>query len=270
MGERNTAKTGTKRKKRPGKSAKGAAKRAASKGNKARKPAAATSSSSAPPPVAAPARAPIADAEQFRLLLDSAPDAIITLDNGGKISVVNHQAEVTFGYSRDELIGQPIELLIPERFRRGHDQHRKGYTDRPKRRPMGTSLELYARRKDGSEFPVDISLSPFEINGETQVVSIIRNTTDIVKALHSLKERTTYLNSLIENNPLGTVVLDEGFRVQMCNRQFEQIFGYAQDEILGQNLDELIASDLCLEEAEQFSERVRSGEAVHFISIRRR
>jgi PAS domain S-box-containing protein len=112
---------------------------------------------------------------RFRGLLEVAPDPILIVDERGSIAIVNRQTELAFGYARDELIGQPVETLVPERFRAMHTGDRAGYQANPRTRPMGIGLELFGRRKDGSEFPVEISLSPLRSEGETLVISIIRD-----------------------------------------------------------------------------------------------
>src|SRR5450755_1000969 len=106
-------------------------------------------------------RKPISDAER-RLgeLLESAPDAILELDDDGRIVLLNRMAEQLFGYTREELLGQTVETLVPEARRKAHKQHRLQYVSQPVTRPMGSGLKLEARRKDGSHFPVEISLSP--------------------------------------------------------------------------------------------------------------
>jgi PAS domain S-box-containing protein len=114
---------------------------------------------------------------RFRGLVESAPAAIVMVKGDGRIALVNRQTEAMFGYARDELLGQPVEILIPERFRAAHLGHRADYVAVPRTRPMDTGLELYGRRKDGSEFPVQISLSPMESDGEALVTSVIRDIT---------------------------------------------------------------------------------------------
>lgn len=114
----------------------------------------------------------------FRNLLETAPDAMIIIDHSGRISVVNEQTEIMFGYSRDQLLGYKIEMLLPARLHEMHVSHREGYTASPAVRPMGAGAELLGRRKDGSEFPVEISLSPVEAGSDTFVSSVIRDVTE--------------------------------------------------------------------------------------------
>jgi PAS domain S-box-containing protein len=135
--------------------------------------------------------------KDYRNLLESAPDAIVMTDGQGRILRLNSQAEALYGYDRSELVGQHVEILIPERFRQRHVGQRTGYISQPRRRPMGAGLELYGQRKDGREFPVDIALSPMEVGGETVVISIIRDMTERAREeqeLHRAKETAEAAN----------------------------------------------------------------------------
>src|SRR5258706_5760857 len=108
-----------------------------------------------------PAPGPLGAAETlFQSLLESAPDAIVIVDRAGQIVIANSQAAQLFGYQQRDLVGQPVEILLPERLRTTHTGHRAGYVAAPHTRPMGVGLDLVAERKDGSHFPVEISLSP--------------------------------------------------------------------------------------------------------------
>ena len=101
-------------------------------------------------------------ARQLRQLIESAPNGIVMVDQSGKIVLVNAQIEKSFGYSREELLGQPIEILVPERYHQHHSSYRAGFSANPTTRPMGVGRDLFGRRKDGNEFPVEIGLSPLE------------------------------------------------------------------------------------------------------------
>jgi PAS domain S-box-containing protein len=115
---------------------------------------------------------------RFKTLIEFAPDAIITVDSMGRINLVNVQAERLFGYKRDELFGEKIEILIPERFHNKHLQHRASYSASPRLRPMGANTELFALHKNGSEFPVEISLSPISTEEGNFIITTIRDITE--------------------------------------------------------------------------------------------
>jgi protein-histidine pros-kinase len=137
----------------------------------------------------------------FRTILESAPDAMIIIDDRGKMAIVNGQAERMFGYTRDEMLGQAIEMLLPERLRERHVGNRARFAEDPRLRPMGAGLELVAKRKDNSEFPVEISLSPVQSAGRKFVSSVIRDVTerkrmeDEINAARQEAERANKANS---------------------------------------------------------------------------
>ena len=114
----------------------------------------------------------------FHHICEAAPDGIVVVGADGRIVMVNARAEQQFGYSREELLGAPVEQLVPGGVRRLHSRHRSQYQSHPAARPMGSGLQLRGERRDGSEFPVEISLSPFEADGERLIVSIVRDVTE--------------------------------------------------------------------------------------------
>jgi PAS domain S-box-containing protein len=119
---------------------------------------------------------------RFRQLLEAAPDAIVEVSADGRIVLVNRVAEEMFGYVRDELLGESVDLLVPDAIRHQHYRHRDSYLEHPRTRPMGSGLELHARCKDGSLFPVEISLSPIQTEGGMHVTAVIRDVTERKRA----------------------------------------------------------------------------------------
>ena len=157
---------------------------------------------------------------RFRSLFEFSPDAIIVTDEKGRIAEVNGQVSQFFGYERSELTGQPVEILIPERFRKAHPAHRAHYSAEPHTRPMGAGLELYGRRKDGTEFPADVMLSPVDTGSGKVVLAVVRDLSEKVRAEEELqrKDRERRGNQLSFSgdasprsvSPQATVLSDEG------------------------------------------------------------
>ena len=138
---------------------------------------------------------------RFRELLEAAPDAIIEVDREGRIVLLNKATEQLFGYQREELLGQPVEVLIPENVRAGHSKHRNEYWERPTTRPMGTGLKLEGQRKNGSRFPVEISLSPVQFEEGFRVSAIIRDVSERRRAEEQLRTiQETYTEELAAKN----------------------------------------------------------------------
>ncbi len=129
----------------------------------------------------------------FERLFESTPDATVVIDSDGRIQRANAQVEVLFGYRRDELIGRGVELLLPERFRKPHVGHRTNYYAAPRTRPMGAGVALLGRRKDGSEFPLDIMLSPIAVDDGVLVVAVARDITERKRIEHELREKNVEL-----------------------------------------------------------------------------
>lgn len=170
---------------------------------------------------------------RFGDLLESMPDGILMVDQEGRIVHSNSQAEALFGYQKGELRGQSIEQLLPGRFRGMHAGHRSNYFGQPRPRTMGMGLELYGLRKDGTEFPVEISLSPMRTEDGTLVVSAIRDISGRKKAEQKFRD-------LLESAPDAIVIVNRQGRIVLVNAQTEMVFGYSRSELLDQQVEFLL------------------------------
>lgn len=172
-------------------------------------------------------------ASLYEELFAHSPDAILVADSRGIITEANPKAEQLFGYAHTELLGQPIETLLPMRFRKGHSEHRRGYMQDPHVRPMGVGLELYALHKNGKEFPVDVMLSPVQLEGDRCVVAVVRDVTQwkaIEAALRQSEEKFRLLVDGARDHAI--FMLDPEGRVTTWNPGAERIKGYKPDEII--------------------------------------
>lgn len=169
---------------------------------------------------------------RFRGLLEAAPDAIVISDSHGRIVYVNQQAELLFGYARDALLGQSVEILIPERFRLQHVEHRATYAAAPRTRPMGVGLDLYGRHKDGHEIPLEISLSPLEVDGALLVIAAIRNVSERKRAeaerarlLAQEQATRARLEAILRHAPHGILFVDAQSGYVHANPKAVELFG---------------------------------------------
>ncbi len=176
----------------------------------------------------------------FQALLHAAPDAIVIVDQAGRMVVVNRKAESLFGYAQHELLGQPIELLLPERFHAQHSQHQKTYAADPRTRPMGVGMDLVARRKDGKEFPVEVSLSPLQTTDGLLITSVIRDITTRKEVEEALRASQARLAGVVDIAEDAIISVDETQSIQLFNQGAEKVFGYTAHEILGQPLEILL------------------------------
>ncbi|MCI0487428.1 MAG: PAS domain S-box protein [Blastocatellia bacterium] len=173
-------------------------------------------------------------------LFEAAPDAIVVVDSEGRIVRINRQAEAMFGYSRVEAIGKYVEILIPERYKDRHPRYREGYVRDPHTRPMGAGLELYGKRRDGSEFPIDINLAPLQVGDVLLVLSIIRDISERKQVEEALRLSEAKFSGILSIAADAIISIDESQRITLFNEGAEKIFGYSKDEISGKPLDMLI------------------------------
>src|SRR3990172_10895697 len=212
--------------------------------------------------------------KKFEGFLEFSPDAVMIINSDARIVLVNSMTEKMFGYHRDELLGKPVEILLPERFREKHVGHRKDYYSEPRMRSMGVGLNLFGRRKDGTEFPVEISLSPMGTENGVHAISFIRDVAEHKRVEEALRiardelekrveERTAELlraMGMLEENiakreraektlraerdkaqryldvaGVIIVVIDADQKVSLINKKGCEILGYEEKEIIGKN-----------------------------------
>jgi PAS domain S-box-containing protein len=199
----------------------------------------------------------------FRELLEAAPDAMVIVDERGTIQLVNAQTEALFGYSRDELVGQPVEILIPERFHRAHPAHVRGFVGSPKLRPMGSGLALSGRHKDGTDVAIEVSLSPLTTPSGVVVSAAIRDIRERRRTEAAAKLTSDRLLSAVESFQYAFALFDADDRLVMCNSAYRaalprSLTGPAVGLRFEQLLDATLADgllDLGAESAEAYRAR---------------
>ena len=174
-----------------------------------------------------------ASEERFRAVADSAGDGIITADDTGKITYLNKAAERIFGYAAHEVVGQPIPVLMPERFRESHQRGLANFLATGEARVIGNTVELAGRRKDGSEFPLELSLTSCEVGGTVVFTAIMRDITERRRAEEKFR-------GLLESAPDAMVIVGESGVIELVNAQTERLFGYARTELYGKPVEVLL------------------------------
>jgi PAS domain S-box-containing protein len=216
-------------------------------------------------------------------LLEAIPDAIVAVEQDGTIVQVNSQTETLFGYQRSELVGQKIEILVPARFRNQHHTHRAAFAQSPKIRQMGAGLDLYGRRRDGSEFAVEISLNPVSLGNGTLVLSAIRDISDrkrieqeLRRAHQELDRKTTQeigeyrarLASIIDSSTDAIIGKELDGTITSWNRGAEAMYGYTAEEAIGKNISFLTSKNRP-DEIPNILAKISRGERIeHYESVR--
>lgn len=170
---------------------------------------------------------------RFRRVVDASPSAMVMIGDDGRIEMVNTQAERLFGYPRLDMMGQPVEMLIPARFRGHHPGLRQGFYAEPRSRPMGAGRELFGRHRDGTEFPIEIGLNPIETEDGIKVLSAIVD-------ISSRRRSEERFRRVVEAAPNAMVMVNARGIIDMVNAQAEKVFGYDRAELLGQPIEVLV------------------------------
>jgi PAS domain S-box-containing protein len=200
-----------------------------------------------------------------RTLVESSNEGIISTGSDGRIAFANAAAHRMFGYGPGELDGQAIETLVPERYRDKHVGHRIGYTLQPEVRSMGNGLTLVGRRKDGTEFPVEISLSPLEGSDDGQIMAIVSDVTERRQAEEALRESEERYRDLYNDAPVAYFAVGVDGRIAKANRRASDLLGYSLDDLIGRPIVDVYSDTAAgKDKAKSVVERFRRGRETHY------
>ena len=203
--------------------------------------------------------------ERFRSLIESAPDPLIIVNESRQIQMVNRPAEVLFGYDREEIVGFPIERLMPERFRAGHPEKARSFFENPTARSLDTRLDLLGLTKEGREFPIEVSLSPIETEDGMLVASSVRD----IAERREVEDRLRTLSKVFMEATDPIIIEDPDGRVVEMNHEAERAYGWSRAEMLGESIQRMVPSERH-EQAAGLLARCKRGEDVRNIEGLRR
>ena len=169
--------------------------------------------------------------QKFKDLLEAAPDAMVIVNQDAVILLLNAQAVHLFGWRREDLLGQKVDILVPKLLRRKHPEKRNTFFENPRARPMGAGLELFGLRKDGTEFPVEISLSPLDTAEGTLVIAAIRDITERKHGERLVRDSEKRFRAIFDQAPIATALLDRQGRPIISNSHLSKMVGYSNDEL---------------------------------------
>lgn len=172
-------------------------------------------------------------ANLMRLAVEASPNGMVVIDKSGRIVLINSSIEDLFGYTKQELIDQPIETLVPERFGHHHPKLRNEYLEKSETRSMGHGRDLYGKRKNGTEVPVEIGLNPINLDGQTLILASIVDITE-------RKRSQEMIRLAVEAAPNGMVMTDSAGFITLVNSQTEILFGYSREDLIGMSIDLLV------------------------------
>ena len=178
-----------------------------------------------------------AEPSLFGQIVESCPNGVLMVDPEARIALVNREAERMFGYTRVELIGQPIEMLVPARFRAQDGGYRRSFIDAPQSRGMGTGRDLFGLRRDGTEIPIEIGFNPIQTAKGTFVLASVVDIT-------ARRRAETRFRVAVEASPHGMLMIDPSGNIVLVNREIERLFEYNREELLGQPVEILVPTDV--------------------------
>jgi len=205
-------------------------------------------------------------AQRSKWLLDATPDGMVITNGEGIIQMVNGHAERIFGYTRAELLQRSVELLMPRAVHATHRGHVERYAQNPGQRMMGQGRELVGRRKDGSEFPIEVALSPMDMEGGLLVAAAVRDITD----RRAAQDAKRHLDAIFGSSQDAIISKDLSSLITAWNPGAEQVFGYSAEEAIGRSMDMLHASDRVVMERDMERAAIDTGHAQSMESVRLR